>query len=231
MLAIILGIIVLVFGIIFAFQGGSIMRIAFPFVGFVTGFSAGAGMVSSVTGDSFLSTMFGWLIGFFVAILFALLIYYYFAFTVVFAFAGFGASLAVAFLSIFNLNWSWLVALISIFVAVIFGLFAISKRLPMTVLVVTSAFFGSSLIIYGLLLVLNVASFGDFSNGNVYLSIRNNLGVYMLWITTAIYACIVQFRVIAHNEKLSQEYWNNSITFEDLFLIEQAPKTKNKTKK
>lgn len=230
MLEVLLGIFIILIGGIFALQGGIIMRIAFPFVGFVTGFSAGAGMVSSVTGDAFLGTLFGWLIGFFVAILFALLAYYYFAFAVVLAFAGFGASLAVALLSTFNLNWNWLVALISISFAILFAVVAISSRLPMTVLVVTSAFFGSTLVIYGLLLVLSIANFGDFSNGGIYEVIRNNFGTYMLWVTLAITGCITQFKMIALNTKMSKEYWDNSITFEELFLVEHSTKSKNKKK-
>lgn len=231
MLEIILGIIIVLIGGLFALQGSSIMRIAFALAGFVGGFTAGAGMVSSITGDSFLSTMFGWLIGFFVAILFASLAYYYFAFAVVFAFAGFGATLATALLSVFNLNWSWLVALVSVIGAVIFGILAISKRLPMTVLVVILSFLGSGLIIYGLMLVFNLANFGDFSNGRVYEVIRINLGVYLLWASIAISSCIAQFRAIALHEKMSSEYWQKSMTLNEIFIIDHAPKTKHSKKK
>lgn len=228
MAEIFVGIFAVLIGGLFALQGGNLMRIIFPFVGFVVGFSAGAGMISSITGDGFLSTAFSWVVGFCVALLFALLAYFYYAFAIVLAFAGLGFSLAAAVLSIFNLDWSWLVIIVGTITALAFGLFAAVGGLPMGVLIVATSFFGGSMIIYGLLLVLNIASFGDFSNGTVYNTIRTNTGLYILWITFGVTASITQSKLFKEQTKLAQEYWNSSMTFDELVLVSSKPAKKTK---
>jgi hypothetical protein len=45
-------------------------------------------MVSAITGDGFLGTAFSWVVGFFVALLFAILAYFFYAFAVVLDFIG-----------------------------------------------------------------------------------------------------------------------------------------------
>ncbi len=225
---ILVGVLAVLVGGLFAFQGGNLMRILFPLFGFVAGFSAGAAMISGITGDGFLSTVFSWIVGFCVALLFALLAYFFYAFAIVLAFAGLGFSLAAALLSLFNLDWNWLVIILGTVTALIFGVIAVVGSLPMTVLIIATSFFGSAMVIYGLLLVLNIASFGDFSNGNVYEAIRNNIGLYILWLTIGITACITQLRIFGEQMKAMQEYWDGSLTFEELVQGGGTPTKKTK---
>lgn len=226
---ILLGILAVLTGALFALQGGNLMRIMFPLIGFIAGFSAGAGMISAVTGDGFLSTAFSWIVGFCVALLFALLAYFFYAFAIVLAFAGLGFSLTAAILSIFNLDWNWLVIILGTVVAIVFGLFAVIGGLPMAVLIVASSFFGASMIIYGLLLVLNIASFGDFSSGAIYHAIRTNIGLYVLWATMGLAASITQFKILGEQMKLAQDYWDGSLTYNE--LIQTSNKSTKKAKK
>ncbi len=226
---ILIGIMAVFIGGLFALQGGNLMRILFPLFGFFAGFSAGAALVSGATGDGFLSTVFAWVVGFCVALLFAVLAYFFYAFAIVLAFGGIGFSLTAAVLSLFNLDWSWLVILLGTAVAIVFGLYAVVSGLPMMVLNVVTSFFGASMIIYGLLLVLNIASFGDFSDGTVYETIRSNAGLYILWLTFGITASITQLRILGEQMKLAQEYWDSSLTVND-FMVE-AEKPAKKTKK
>lgn len=225
---ILVGIFAILIGGLFALQGGSLMRLIFPLVGFFVGFSAGAGMVSAITGDGFLGTAFSWVVGFFVALLFAILAYFFYAFAVVLAFAGLGFSLAAAVLTIFNLDWSWLVIIVGTITAIIFGLFAAVGGLPMAVLIVATSFFGASLVIYGVLLTLSIASFGDFSNGVIYEVIRTNTGLYILWVTLGVVASLSQFKIFQEQTKLAQEYWNSSMTFDELVQASNKPVKKKK---
>lgn len=222
---IIVGILAVLIGGLFAFQGGNLMRIMFPFIGFFAGFSAGAAMVTSVTGDGFLSTAFSWVVGLFVALLFAVLAYFFYSFAVILAFSGLGFSLAAAALTLFNMDWNWLVVILGSLTGLAFGVFALVSGLPMLVLIMATSFFGASVVMYGLLLIFNAASFGDFSDGTVYEYIRSNTGVYILWLAFAITAAITQIRILGEQMKVAQEYWNSSMTF-DQFLAEQNKKAK-----
>lgn len=213
---IIVGILAVLIGGLFAFQGGNLMRVIFPLVGFFAGFTAGAAMISGVTGDGFLATVLGWAVGLGVALLFALLAYFFYAFAIVLAFAGLGFSLAAGVLAFFHLDWNWLVIIVGSVVGVVFGLFAIASNLPMIALIVATSFFGVAMIVYGLLLVFNVARFGDFANGSVYLYIKSHAGVYVLWLTAGIVASFTQVRILGEQMKLAQEYWNSSLTLGEL---------------
>ncbi|MGB4759013.1 MAG: hypothetical protein WBP26_03060 [Candidatus Saccharimonadales bacterium] len=213
---IIVGILAVLIGGLFAFQGGNLMRVIFPLVGFFAGFTAGAAMISGVTGDGFLSTVLGWAVGLGVALLFALLAYFFYAFAIVLAFAGLGFSLAAGVLAFFHLDWNWLVIIVGSVVGLAFGLLAIVSNLPMVALIVATSFFGVAMIVYGLLLVFNVARFGDFANGAVYLYIKSHAGVYVLWLTASIVASFTQVRIFGEQMKLAQEYWNSSLTLGEL---------------
>lgn len=225
---ILVGILAVLIGGLFALQGGNLMRILFPLLGFFAGFSAGAGAISAITGDGFLSTVFSWVVGLCVALLFAVLAYFFYAFAIVLAFAGLGFSLTAALLALFNIDWNWLVILLGTVVAVAFGVFAVASSLPMMVLIIVTSFFGASMIVYGVLLVLNIVSFGDFANGTIYETIRNNVGLYVLWLTFGITASITQLRILGEQMKVAQEYWENSLTYNDL-LVEDG-KTSKKSK-
>lgn len=227
---ILVGIFAILVGGLFAFQGGNMLRILFPFVGFFVGFSAGAGLIAGITGDGFLSTLFSWVVGFCVAILFALLAYFFYSFAVILAFAGLGFSLAGIILGLFNLDWNWLVLLAGTALGIIFGLFAIVSSLPMMLLIVASSFFGASMIIYGLLLIFNGASFGDLANGSVYIMIRNRAGLYILWLMIGVTSSITQVRILGEQMKLAQEYWDSSKTYDDL-MAESSKPTKSSKKK
>jgi hypothetical protein len=221
---IIVGIFAVLLGGLFAFQGGNLMRLIFPLVGFFVGFSSGAALISGITGDGFLSTAFSWVVGLCVALLFAFLAYFFYAFAVILAFAGLGFSLTAGILSFLHLDWNWLVVILGTVVGVGFAMFALASNLPMIALIVATAFFGVAMTIYGILLVFQVAEFGDFSSGAVYVYIKSHAGVYILWLTGGIMALITQMRIFGQQAKLAQEYWNSSMTLND-FMQTQNKKT------
>lgn len=226
---IIVGLLAVAIGGLFAFQGGNVMRLVFPLAGFFAGFSAGAALISGITGDGFLSTVLGWVVGFFVALLFAALAYFFYAFAVVLAFAGLGFSLAAGVLTFFHMDWNWLIVIVGSIVGLGFGILAVASNLPMVALIVATSFFGCAMVIYGLLLVFNVARFGDFSNGTVYVYIKSHAGVYVLWLAASIAALVAQMRVYGEQKKLALEYWNTSATLSELSQP-AAPKPTSKKK-
>lgn len=225
---ILVGLLAILIGGLFAFQGGNLMRLLFPLVGFFAGFSAGAALVSGITGDGFLSTVLGWTVGFFVALLFAVLAYFFYAFAVVLAFAGFGFSLTAGLLTLLHLDWNWLIILLGSVIGVVFGLFAIVSNLPMVALIVATSFFGAAMVLYGLLLIFNLASFGDFSNGAVYAYLKSHAGAYILWLAAGITASITQVRILAEQTKLTQEYWNSSMSLNEFMLAQDKKNTSSK---
>ena len=87
------------------------------------------------------------------------------------------------------------------------------------------------MIIYGLLLVFNGASFGDLANGTVYTMIRDRAGLYILWLMIGISSSITQVRILGEQMKMAQEYWNSSMTFDEFLVSNSSNVKKTKSKK
>ncbi|MBP7807609.1 DUF4203 domain-containing protein [Candidatus Saccharibacteria bacterium] len=219
----VVGLFAILVGALFCFSGNIMMRILFPFMGFFAGFSVGAGAIAAISGDGFLGTVLGWTAGLFVGLLFALLAYFFYSFAIVLAFAGLGFSITSGLLSILHMDWNWLVVILGTVVGIIFGIFAIISSMPLIVLVIATAFFGSAVIIYGLMLVLNTASLGDFSSGAVWQDIRDRFGLYLLWIGLAIAGSMSQTTRLVEESQKMRELWESSATFDE-FLSKQQPK-------
>lgn len=214
---IIVGITAILIGALFCFSGNVWMRILFPLIGFFSGFSAGAGMIAAITGDGFLGTVFGWVVGLCVGLLFAALAYFFYAFSVVLAFAGLGFALSSGLLALLSIDWNWLVILLGTVAGIAFGLFAIVANMPMAILVVATSFFGSAVVLYGLMLVFNTASLGDFSNGSAVSAIKDSFGLYVLWITAAIAGIITQANIMKLESQRMRELWQSSATYSEMF--------------
>ncbi len=214
---VIVGLFAILVGMSFCFSGNIFMRILFPFMGFFAGFSAGAGMMAAIGGDGFLGTMIGWVVGFFVGLLFAALAYFFYAFAIVLAFAGLGFSITAGLLALLNIDWNWLVVIAGTATGIIFGIAAIVTSMPLLVLVVVTGLFGSATIIYGLMLVFKTATLGDFSSGAVLQSIRDNIGLYVLWIGMAIGGFMAQTRALNDEAQQMKEIWDSSASLEELF--------------
>lgn len=221
---ILVGIFAVFIGALLCFSGANIMKILLPIMGFFLGFSAGAGMISAISGEHFLGTLFGWAVGLFVGLLFAVLSYFFYAFAVVLVFAGLGFALTSGLLALLHMDWNWLVIILGTLVAIVFGLVALVTNMPILVLVLTTAFLGAAVIIYGLMLVFKTAELGDFSSGLVMDRIHDNLGLYILWVAAAIGGSVSQIKVIGEQAKAMQAYWESSKDFND--FLNKATKAK-----
>ena len=212
---VIVGLLAVAIGFLFCYLGNIAMRVMFPFIGFFTGFSAGAGLLAQSSGEGFLTTAMGWIVGLFVGLLFAVLAYFFYEVAILLAFAGLGFAITSGVLSILNLDWNWLVIILGTCVGIIFGIAAFFVRLPVLVLILATSFWGAAVIIYGLMLIFNNASLGDFSNGLAWLEIRSNTGLYLLWLFFGIAGGISQSKLLAKEAEFSREYWSKSKSFED----------------
>ncbi|MGC4066820.1 MAG: hypothetical protein QM784_19725 [Polyangiaceae bacterium] len=83
---VVLGLLAIIVGALFCFQGYLALRLIIPIWGALAGFSVGAGFVAEITGDGFLSTGVSWIVGIAVALLFAVVAYLYYAVSVVVAY-------------------------------------------------------------------------------------------------------------------------------------------------
>ena len=88
---VIVGLAAIVIGGVFCFWGYFAMRLVIPIWGFFAGFVLGAGATSWIDNSEFLSTVLGWVLGFFIGLLFAVIAYLFYEIAIVLTFAAIGS--------------------------------------------------------------------------------------------------------------------------------------------
>jgi hypothetical protein len=164
---VIIAIFALGIGLLFCFYGYKAMRILFPLWGLVAGFWAGAELVHAITGDGFLSTALGIMVGIILGLVFAVLAYLYYAVAVV-IFLGFaGFWIGAGFIKLLGLNGNVLSTLVGISLGIVFATIGVIGNAPKYFLLLITAFAGAALMVSAVLLVANIIDPSTLSNGAV----------------------------------------------------------------
>src|SRR6187399_3741285 len=115
----------LLFGSVLAFSGYRFFLFLLPVWGFFFGFTFGAQTIQAIFGTGFLSDVTSWVVGFFVALLFAVLSYMFYFLAVALLAGSLGYSLGAGIMLLLTPNMSFLVWLVGIIVAVVVAVLVI----------------------------------------------------------------------------------------------------------
>src|SRR5215471_6186241 len=113
------GMIALFFGSVVLFGGYRFFMFLIPVLGFFFGFALGAQTVEALFGDGFLATVTGWVVGFGVGVIFALLSYLFYFAAVGLIGGALGYFLGVGLLEAIGLNFGFLVWLVGIVAGIV----------------------------------------------------------------------------------------------------------------
>lgn len=137
----------LFFGFVLAFSGYRFFLFLLPIWGFFFGFGLGAQTVQAIFGTSFLSDVTSWVVGFVVAVVFAVLSYlfYIFAVALIGGSLGYaiGAGIMLAILPSFGLL-AWLVGIV---VGVIFAAAVLVLNIQKWVILIATSLLGAGVIV------------------------------------------------------------------------------------
>ena len=194
-------------GAVFCFRGNLAFRIVIPLWGAFVGFATGAGLVSSLGGDGFLSTWTGWFVGFGVAVLFAALAYLFYAVSVVIAMASIGFSLGASAMLAIGVSWTWVAVLVGLAFAVLLAYTAIVSDLPMVLLTVLSALAGASAITTGVMLLADEITTGEFTDDTIT-SGHNEWWVIAMYLILVISGIVAQTRARGAVGGSMRESWD-----------------------
>jgi hypothetical protein len=203
---IVLGLLAIVIGAAFCFRGYLALQIVIPIWGALAGFSAGAGLIAGITGDGFLSTTLGWIVGIITAVVFAVLAYLFYAVAVVIAMGAIGFMIGTSVLYALDVDWQWLVVLVGIAVGVLLAVLAIVADLPMIVLVVLSAIGGASAVVGGLMLVFGAVDTGDF-DGDVMHRADHGWWWYTIYVVLVVAGIMLQVRAAERMKMSVRDAW------------------------
>lgn len=188
---IIVGVLAIAVGALFAFRGYLTMRVIIPIWGAFVGFFVGASLVTTFTDERFLRNLLGWIVGIAVALLFGLLAYLYYEVSVVVVMASIGFTLGATAMVAADVTWNWVVVLVGVLVALVLAWLAIVANLPTWLLVVLTALAGSSAVVLGIMLLTGKAETEEFRTSVV---IGDTDGEWWWW---AIYAAVAIAGIIA----------------------------------
>jgi len=152
----------------------------------------------------------GWVLGFFIGLLFAVIAYLFYEIAIVLTFAAIGFTFGADLMIALNIDWEWFVILIGIAVGILFGIFAVVVQLPMAVLVVFSTIAGALTATAGLMLVFNAVDIADFDNTKVVDVIDDAWWWWLIAFGLAIVGFVSQMKAITTMRLTMRQAWDNS---------------------
>jgi hypothetical protein len=145
----------LLFGAAVVFSGYRLFLFLLPIWGFFAGFFFGVQTIDFLFNTGLFATVTGWVVGFFVGLLFAVLSYlfYFIAVGIVSFSLGYGAT--VGLLAWLGLDTGFLVWLIAVVVGVLVAIVVYRFNLQKYAIIVATAVGGTGVIIYTLLVIFD----------------------------------------------------------------------------
>lgn len=186
----------LLLGLAFSLWGYRVFLVLLPIWGFFAGMWLGAETVNLLLGEGFLATTTGWIVGFFIGLLFAVLSYLFYVVGVALVAAGIGAALVSGVLGWIGLDGGLLVFVLSLVGAVIVAGLTLALNLQKYVIIILTAVAGANGIVLAVLLLLGRVELLALSNaGNAIRPILNDSPLWAIaWLALAIGGGFYQVR-------------------------------------
>jgi len=188
---IVVGLVAMAIGVGFAFWGLRLFLILLPLWGFVMGFLFGAGLVTALFGEGFLATTTSWVVGFVVALIFAVLSYLCYWFAVVFLGASAGYALGVGIMTWLGAGDGLLAFLVGFGLAILVALAFIVLRIPKFLVIGFTSFGGAFAAMAGLAILLGRVPLADLEGGTIGAHVNDDLG--FCWTAAAVLLGIAGF--------------------------------------
>jgi hypothetical protein len=155
----------LVIGGLWAFFGFKFFLILLPIWGFFTGFFLGAHGMTTIFGEGFLATVTGWVVGFVLGLVFAVLSYLYYYIAVLLLGGTLGYLAGVGVMEAIGIEPGFLTLVVGVVAGVALAIVTAVLRAPKYLVIVLSALGGSAAVVAGVLLLLGTVELQEFRHG------------------------------------------------------------------
>ena len=182
----------LLLGATVALFGYRLLWIILPIWGFFFGLAVGGQGVQALFGDGFLSTAFSWIVAFCLAVLFALLSYFFWFLAVALAGGYVGYALVVGFFGLFNVELGVLVWLIAVAVGVVTAILTLRFNVQKYVVIVATGALGAAAIVGTILMLFNPSDPTTFADHPAKVVIDQGFGWAVFYFVTAFVAIVFQ---------------------------------------
>lgn len=210
-----MALIALIFGMLVVFGGYRLFLVLLPIWGFFAGFFIGAQTIEFLFSEGFLATITGWVVGFFVGMIFAVLSYLFYvvAVAVISFTAGYAGTVALV-QWLFNLEDSGVVIwILGVVVGVIVAIAVLRFNIAKYAIIVITAFGGTGLIIYTFLAAFYGEALVSLVNNPVAVAVDRSWLWFLFFVIvagTGIYFQLIanrSFEVDTYN-RVADEDWS-----------------------
>jgi hypothetical protein len=195
----VIGILAILIGLVACLAGYVVFRLVLPILGFLVGLGLGAQLAASLFNEPYLGSPLSWVVAIAVGLVVATIAFIWWYVSVALTIAGLGY--AIGFGIAHGLNWDPTAELIAgVAVAVVFALVALLLRVPIAVVIVVTAFWGSSALIGGVLILVDRIEPNQLRNGTVDVVIAGSPWLLAAWIGLGIVGVVVQWLTTPREE-------------------------------
>jgi len=142
-----LSIIGLLFGSVLAFGGYRFFLVLLPIWGFFFGFGLGAQTIQAIFGSGFLSDVTSWIVGFVVALIFAVLSYLFYIFAVALIAGSLGYVLGIWLMMAIGFDMGFITWMVGIIASIALTIGVLVLNIQKWVIVIATALLGAAVIV------------------------------------------------------------------------------------
>ena len=203
-------VIALAFAAALCFAGYRLFLFMLPLWGFVFGLALGAHAIQALFGDAFLATVTSWVVGFVVALVFAILAYLFYIAAVAIIAGSLGYSIAVGLLMAIGMNMNFIVWLIGIVAGVALAIIVLRFNIQKWVIIIATGILGAGTILGSFILMFNPGA--KVLENPVQAVLKSSPLLMIIFLVVAVIGIIGQFRASSLYSLESYNRWDSTGT-------------------
>jgi hypothetical protein len=197
-----MSLIALFVGLVIAFNGYRWFLLLLPIFGFFLGFGIGVDTLQALFGTGMFATVTGWVVGFFVGLVFAVLSYLFYIVGVAFIGGSLGYAIGVGLMGLIGFDPGFITWLVGIILGVVMAFVTLALNVQKWVIIAATSLGGAGVIVGTMLAMFGIISVTDLGAGAVKAAVADSF----LW--------LLFYLAIAVTGFVSQYYTNKSYVIE-----------------
>jgi len=186
------GLIGIIFGLVLAFAGYRFFLILLPIWGFFFGLAFGAQTVQALFGQAFLATVTSWVVGFIVALVFAVLSYLFYFIAVALIAGALGYAVTVGLVTAIGVPMGWLLWIIGVLVGIVVAIVTLRFNLQKWVIIIATSVLGAGVMLGTMVLLFNPVA--RVMENPVRVTLATSPLLAILFIVVAVLGVVIQVR-------------------------------------
>ena len=193
----VMAILAVVIGLAFCFGGWRFFLLLLPIWGFVVGFGLGTEAMRALFGDGTFATVTSWIVGFVIAVLFAILSYLYYYAAIAILAGAVGYAIGAAAWGIIGNEQGVIAFVIGLVVGVVFAIGVLALNVPRYLVIVLTGLGGAATVIAGWFLLIGKVPADNVTWWQVGKLISDSWFYLIVWGLLAAAGIVAQMRAPA----------------------------------